>query len=441
MAIINGTEGVDSLFGTGDNDEILALGGDDRLTASAGSDILNGGSGTDIADYSGLSENITLTPGGGVTKSGGGNDLLIGIETIVGNTNQVNAIDASSAGAGAGINVDLSTNSLQVLIPGLGIRNFTVENFSDIIGTNSDSRFVGNDRNNRITGGTGNDTIVGSKGSDTLNGGGGNNTVDYSNLGRAVKILPRGTIDKGIFGTDRINNFQRIIGAVGQNNTVDASTADAGSSLNVNLANNSLQVNVPGAGSLQFEVLNFVNAVGSKNNDTIVGGNKNSTLTGGGGNDTISGGSKNDRLTGTDSNARGVGEVDIITGGGGADKFILGDRRGAFYLGNGSNDYATITDFNLFQDSIDLGKLKSYSFALEGTNTVDLFAGTDVNTRDLIAKIQIGSFATTSSKGMSSARSMMGAESLMSSAGMGIDLISSQLNILSGDTSTADAII
>jgi Ca2+-binding RTX toxin-like protein len=302
MATITATEGVDSLFGTGDNDEILGLGGDDRLTAGAGSDILNGGSGTDIADYSALNENIILTPGGGVTKSGGGNDLLIGIETIFGNTNRVNAIDASSAGAGAGINVDLSTNSLQVLIPGLGIRNFTVENFSDIIGTNSNSRFVGNDRNNRITGGAGNDTIVGSKGSDTLNGGG-------------------------------------------------------------------------------------------------------------------------------------------------ADKFILGDRRGAFYLSNGSNDYATITDFNVFQDSIDIGNLKEYSFALEGSNTIDLFSGKDVNTRDLIAKIQLADLGLAATKKGSSinSRSMMSMASMSSildtGASTGVDALAAKIDILSGANSTADVVI
>jgi Ca2+-binding RTX toxin-like protein len=441
MATITGTEGVDNLFGTGDNDEILALGGDDRLSGSTGNDTLNGGLGIDKADYSDLNENITLTPAGGVTKSGGGKDLLVGIETIVGNTDRVNAIDASMAGAGAGMDVDLSTNSMRILIPGLGYRNFTVENFSDIVGTNNDSRFVGNDRNNRITGGSGNDNMVGSKGSDTMNGGGGNNTMDYSNLGRAVKILPRGTIDKGDFGTDRINNFQRIIGATSKENTVDASTADLGASLDLNLANNSLKINIPGVGMQQFEVVNFVNAVGSKNNDAIVGSNANSKLTGGGGSDTVRGGTGNDRITGTDTTARGTGEVDTLTGSGGANKFILGNRNGAYYLGNGGNDYATITDFNLFRDSIDVGSLRDFSFALEGNGTIYLFSGKDVNNRDLIAKIQIGNFG----KGLSSkgSNSVMG----MNDGGSGmlamnnLDTLSSQLNILSGDRSTADAVM
>jgi hypothetical protein len=149
-------------------------------------------------------------------------------------------------------------------------------------------------------------------------------------------------------------------------------------------------------------------------------------LTGGGGSDSITGGSKNDRLTGTDSTARGVGEVDTLTGGGGRDRFILGDKNGAYYVGNGSNDYATITDFNLFQDSIDLGSLKNYSFALEGTNTIDLFSGKDVNTRDLVAKIQI---AGGISSVASNSRSIAGASP-------NLDSIISKIDVLSGTASS-----
>jgi hypothetical protein len=94
-----------------------------------------------------------------------------------------------------------------------------------------------------------------------------------------VTILPRGKIDKGGFGTDKVSNFQQIIGATNKTNTVDASTADSGSSLDVNLANNSLKVNIPGITSQEFEVLNFVNVISGANNDRIFGGNVNSKLT------------------------------------------------------------------------------------------------------------------------------------------------------------------
>ena len=76
------------------------------------------------------------------------------------------------------------------------------------------------------------------------------------------------TIDKGAAGTDKVNNFQKIIGAVNQANTIDAIVGAEGVSLNVNLANNSLGINMPGVGTQQFEVVNFVNVVGSKSNDS-----------------------------------------------------------------------------------------------------------------------------------------------------------------------------
>jgi Ca2+-binding RTX toxin-like protein len=268
--------------------------------------------------------------------------------------------------------------------------------------------------------------------------------MDYSNLGQAVKILPRGVIDKGSFGTDSISNFQSIIGATNQTNTVDASTADAGASLNLNLANNSLQVNLSGGSPLQFEVVNFVNAIGSKNNDTIIGGNQNSKLTGGGGSDSITGGNKNDQLAGTDRNTRDTSEVDTLTGGGGRDKFILGDRAGAYYLGGSNNDYALITDFNIFQDSIDIGSLRNYSFAAEGTNTLNLFAGRDINTRDLIAKIQIADFGlAAASKGSQFDAQAMSMASILDGGGAsnGIESIAGKIDILSGASSTADATV
>ena len=168
------------------------------------------------------------------------------------------------------------------------------------------------------------------------------------------------------------------------------------------MATNSLKLTSIDNSVRQIEVVNFVNAIGTKGDDKIVGANKNSELTGGGGNDTITGGNKKDILTGTDSTARGVGEVDILTGGGGRDKFILGDTNGAYYVGKGNDDYATITDFNLFQDSISIGSLKDYSFAAGGNNTINLYSGKDVQTRDLVAKIQLaGGISTVNSNARS----------------------------------------
>jgi serralysin len=439
MANITGTEGIDTLLGTAENDTILALGGDDRIIGSTGNNTVDGGAGKDTLDYSsaeysslnfsaGIQESISTTGSGSVTSR----TQVSNVETIVANPNQSNTIDFNSAsliGRASSV-VDLSKNLLTFTndLSGSGTSSVSIKNFQNVTYA---ARVIGNDLDNlfvmRPSG-----TIVGSKGNDTITASLG--FVDYSNLGHAITFSATGyfssTIDKGSFGTDKVNGINGFIGATNEPNTIDASTLPPEDIINVNLATNSLQIN---NSPIPVTIANFVNAIGTKNNDTIVGANVSGTLTGGGGNDTITGGSQNDILTGTDRTARGVGEVDKLTGGGGNDKFILGDSQGAYYLGSSNNDYATITDFNLFQDSIDIGSLTSYSFALEGTNTVNLFAGTDADTRDLIAKINIGNFAQTTTTGVGT----KGTSSTLDGTSQ-LDLISSKIDILSGTSSTAD---
>jgi Ca2+-binding RTX toxin-like protein len=440
MANITGTEGIDTLVGTAENDTILALGGDDLIIGSTGNDTVDGGAGKDTIDYSSVeysslnfsvgSQNTIATTGSGSVISSA---QVSNVETIVANPNQSNTIDfsfASLVGRASSV-VDLPKNLLTFANDwyGSGTSSVSIKNFQNVTYA---AQAIGNDLDNvfnmRPSG-----RIVGSKGNDTINASLG--FVDYSNLGRAITFSATGyfggTIDKGSFGTDKTAGIKGFTGPTNESNTIDTSTLPTGDSINVNLTTNSLQIN---DSFIPVGIANFVNAIGTKNNDTIVGANASGKLTGGGGNDTITGGSQNDRLTGTDSTARGVGEVDKLTGGGGNDKFILGDSQGAYYLGNSSNDYANITDFNLAQDSIDIGSLTSYSFALEGTSTVNLFAGTDVNTRDLIAKINIGNFAqaaTSTGGGTKGTSSTLGGTSQL-------DLISSKIDILSGTSSTAD---
>jgi Ca2+-binding RTX toxin-like protein len=247
--------------------------------------------------------------------------------------------------------------------------------------------------NDILTGGTGNDQIIGSAGNDILTSGGGNDTVDYSDLGKPI-TASKGVVDKGGLGTDQIINFLNIVGATGQANTLDATGATGGAKIDINLAKNTFNVNSFQRNGVtipipEVKVFNFVNALGGPNDDTLIGSNTGGKLTGSGGNDIITGGKGKDILTGTDSTARGVGEVDILTGGGGRDRFVLGDSNGAYYVGQGNNNYAKITDFNLRQDSLNLGDAKNISFSIESSGTVNLFAGKDPNSRDLIAKIHV----------------------------------------------------
>jgi hypothetical protein len=92
----------------------------------------------------------------------------------------------------------------------------------------------------------------------------------------------------------------------------------------------------------------------------------------------------------------------------------------SLYFGNSSNDDVAITDFNLVQDSI------------------DLLAGKNTSTRDLIAKITIADLGITrSGKGTSSTNRSMSTLSILDS----VDAISSKINILSSTTATDNAAI
>jgi Ca2+-binding RTX toxin-like protein len=484
MATIVGTEAADILQGTNldplspGDDTITALGGDDLILATTGIDNIDGGDGYDTIDFSGITDRDLILTGSGsrvVDLLARGippklDSRLSSVEKIIGNPNRSNTIvDTNSLLSAGSIDVDLAANRLTCYADfalTTPVRTVTIENFDNVRLLFGNNRIAGNDRDNSISGSlisnpnVSKNFIIGSKGNDSLYGGGANNdTLDYSNFGQTVQLLidsPKttifnranfATVDKGTFGLDSIDSFERIIGTTNKDNTIDASAINTIYGIDLNLTTNSLTTTrvftSPFSTTIEAsntEVVNFVNAIGTKNNDTIVGSNKNSKLTGGGGNDTITGGTKNDRLTGTDSTARGVGEVDTLTGGSGRDKFVLGDLNGAYYLGNGSNDYATITDFSIFKDSLDLGGLRDYSFAIGSTGTVDLFAGKDVNTRDLVAKIKIADFDLNSlSKGAGSNEKSLSMASMLS--GAGIDSIASKIDIISSVNATNDAVI
>jgi Ca2+-binding RTX toxin-like protein len=491
---LTGTASDDIIQGLGGNDLIIGSLGNNNIDGASGNDVIDGGSGNDVIDYTALSREIDFRLGDKESTifnfSDNSRDTITNIETIIGarlkkiNPNDSlipanNSIDGSFLPNGTNLDIDLSKNQL-TYFSGSSIKTLSIKNFSSITGSTGNNRLKGDDLDNTIVTGFNTDvtsgitydynqTIIGSKGNDILTGQNKNNdTLDYSNLERAetikfavynFRVPVRGNpifytlnlnIDKEDFGKDKIGGFQKIIGATNKENTIEATSVvdELGNknilgSLDVNLAINSLKINSPNINDLgfknaQIEVVNFVNVIGGKNDDKIVGANKKGKLTGGGGNDTITGGNKNDIITGSDSTFRGVGEVDTLTGGGGRDKFVLGDKNGAYYVGKGKDDYALITDFNLFQDLIDLGGFKNYSFVSGGGNTIELYSGKDVNTRDLIAKIQLADSGSALRKAMITTT---GTSSLLAKAATaGTDNIFSEINILSGASSIDETV-
>jgi Ca2+-binding RTX toxin-like protein len=313
--------------GTGGNDTLNGGIGNDSLIGGTGNDRLDGGTDTDTANYSALTQAITLLPTGTVNKGTAGTDQLVGIETVIGATGLINVINASTAtnfGAAATVNINLA-DQLVLVTTGIATPpsiSLTAINFVNAIGTNNNDTITGSTANNTLSGGGGNDTLNGGTGgNDTLNGGIGNDsliggtgndrldggtntdTADYSSLTQAITLLPTGTVNKGIAGTDQLVGIETIIGATGQANVIDASTATnfgAAATININLATQSVVVNtgIATPPSISLTAINFVNAIGTNNNDTITGSTANNTLSGGSGNDTLDGGSGNDNLNG-----------------------------------------------------------------------------------------------------------------------------------------------
>ncbi|MBF9060230.1 hypothetical protein HKCCSP123_13675, partial [Rhodobacterales bacterium HKCCSP123] len=167
-----GTEGADTLSGSGIGAVLLGLGGDDVLTGTDNPDILMGGAGND-----------TLTDGAGDDMISGGddNDLIIvttgndiydggdGVDTL--------RIDASGFAAGSFVyNLNLVSGYSGAQGNPVGADSVTGIEALELIGV-IDSSVIGDANDNSVATGGGNDTIVGAAGNDTISGGQGFDSI------------------------------------------------------------------------------------------------------------------------------------------------------------------------------------------------------------------------------------------------------------------------
>ncbi|MCC5656783.1 calcium-binding protein [Nostoc sp. XA010] len=302
--LIDGRGGNDVIDGGLGNDTLIGGAGDDTFNGSQGDDSIDGGDGIDTADYSELGVGITLSGVGTITKADGfGTDQIFKIETVIADASVANnTIDASESLAGVSITADLEAESISANnVPQLGTLTFNVLNFVNVIGTNESDIIAGDDQNNQLFGNDGDDIFKGSQGDDSIDGGDGIDTADYSELGVGITLSGVGTITKADgFGTDQIFKIETVIAdASVANNTIDASESLAGVSITADLEAESISANnVPQLGTLTFNVLNFVNVIGTNESDIIAGDDQNNQLFGNDGDDSIIGGEGNDVLTG-----------------------------------------------------------------------------------------------------------------------------------------------
>jgi Ca2+-binding RTX toxin-like protein len=170
MATINGTNGSDTLYGTGTGDTINGLNGNDSLKGFGGADRLDGGAGIDTVFYgdSTAGVGINLATGRGVGGSAQG-DTLISIENVFGS----NFNDTITGTSGAN---QLHGGEGNDVIKGGGGDDFLDGgNGNDILVSGIFDQSV-------VDGGAGDDTFKGAGAADTLIGGAGNDTVDFSHM-------------------------------------------------------------------------------------------------------------------------------------------------------------------------------------------------------------------------------------------------------------------
>src|SRR4051794_35562413 len=209
MAIINGTDGDDSLNGTPDADTISGLGGNDTLNGVEGDDILSGGAGADTLD--GAAGNDTLysadvspywqapwpdgvqyiTPvldrGTEVDTLNGGagfDRIFAGYGDIVDGGADGAELLISLAGSSVGLTVDFRQldNGGTLTIAGGLISNISALRWVE--GTNFDDTITGSDALQSITtlapifGLGGNDHIIAGAGTGNIYGGDGNDQIE-----------------------------------------------------------------------------------------------------------------------------------------------------------------------------------------------------------------------------------------------------------------------
>ena len=202
-----------------------------------------------------------------------------------------------------------------------------------LLGTDEAETILGLAEDNIIDSGGGDDQIFGDEGSDLIIAGVGNDTV-------------RG-------GNSKDNLF-----------------GDHGSDVLEGNANNDNLFGDDGSDLLD----------GGEGDDYLVGGRDNDTLNGKEGNDTLTGAGITGLISGATEEVAGLQNIDILTGGAGNDMFVLGNATQPFYDDGDANttgetDLATVTDFEVGEDSLQLfGKAEDYSLNLFTTDTATINA-------------------------------------------------------------------
>jgi Ca2+-binding RTX toxin-like protein len=326
MAVINGTNGNNTLAGTSGDDTINGLGGNDTLKGGAGYDMLNGGAGDDTMDGGENSDTYLVGPGDGFDRYADtgttGSDRIratadntvIGIKSNFSAANGIEQIDGDGR-SNVIIRADGTNNTLD---------------FSQVVLT-----WIA-----LIDAGAGSDTVIGSASDDTIAGGLGNDHLDGGD-GSDTYLYTTGD-GKDAYQDTGASGYDRILVTAGNTVITLSSGFGPGTGLEEISANGLSGVTILGAGGhdqLDFSqtLLNGIALVdGGSGSDSITGSVADDTILGGDGADQLRGHDGDDKLIG------GAG-TDTMDGGEDSDTYVFstGDGRD-FYLDTGASGFDRI---------------------------------------------------------------------------------------------------
>jgi Ca2+-binding RTX toxin-like protein len=182
---VDGGAGNDSLAGDGDNDLLNGGAGNDALAGGDGDDYVNGDLGDDVFDEGSATNGADVINGGGghdkLNYSGRSNDLTVTLCTSTVLTNNSSAVPAgacATADDGEGSETDNVIN-VKHLVGGTGADDFTGTDGDDIMEGGADADTLdGGIGNDKLYGDDGDDTVTGGAGEDHLEGGADDDTLD-----------------------------------------------------------------------------------------------------------------------------------------------------------------------------------------------------------------------------------------------------------------------
>ncbi|MDQ6437744.1 calcium-binding protein [Mesorhizobium sp. LHD-90] len=327
MAIVNGDNFANILFGTNLADTISGFGGDDIIVALDGADTLDGGLGADVM-VGGLGNDVYIVDNVGDRVAENKNEGIDRVESSISfSLNADGRFDVENLTLTGAAIIGIG-NALNNVIVGNALNN----TLSGLAGNDSLFGLGGNDS---LFGGDGNDLLNGGTGGDKMNGGAGNDTYVFDNVGDELTELIGG-------GTDTVQ-----------------------SSINLTLSD---------PDRLQVENLTLTGAaiigIGNALNNVIIGNALNNTLNGLAGNDSLFGLGGNDNLFGGDGN-------DLLNGGVGGDKMNGGAGNDTYVFDNVGDELTELVGggIDTVQSSINLSlsdpdRLQVENLTLTGGATI-----------------------------------------------------------------------